>query len=150
MIPTRNTPLVWSDELLLGFGPMDATHQEFYRVAFDLLTCDENNMKSCLVAFEGHARMHFEQEDTWMRESKFPASECHIDEHAAVLKSVVEVLAVINDGSAGSSLVHDLANHLFEWFPGHADYLDSALASWMSKHNFGGAPVVLKRKHIAS
>jgi hypothetical protein len=30
--------------------------------------------------------------------------------------------------------------------PGHADYLDSALAAWMSKQIDGGKPVVLRRK----
>jgi hypothetical protein len=41
--------------------------------------------------------------------------------------------------------VHDFAGYLFEWFPGHADYLDSALAAWMTKRRFGGKPVVLRR-----
>jgi hypothetical protein len=34
---------------------------------------------------------------------------------------------------------------LFEWFPGHADYLDSALAAWMTKQTMGGKPVVFRR-----
>jgi hemerythrin len=41
-----------------------------------------------------------------------------------------------------------LVTALEEWFPGHADYLDSALAKWMVKQSFGGervAPVVLRR-----
>ncbi|MEG1733679.1 MAG: hypothetical protein RR283_01480, partial [Comamonas sp.] len=48
-------------------------------------------------------------------------------------------------GRAGAQLVQDLGRQLFSWFPGHADYLDSALAAWMTKKTMGGKPVVLRR-----
>jgi hypothetical protein len=38
-----------------------------------------------------------------------------------------------------------LGSELAAWFPGHADYLDSALAHWMCKRTLGGKPVVLRR-----
>jgi hemerythrin len=38
------------------------------------------------------------------------------------------------------------AEELTRWFPGHADYLDSALAAWMVKRRHGGKPVVLRRQ----
>jgi hypothetical protein len=34
---------------------------------------------------------------------------------------------------------------LIQWFPSHADHLDSALAHWISKLRTGGRPVVLRR-----
>ena len=80
-----------------------------------------------------------------MRETGFPARDCHADEHAAVLASVREVRAEVEAGRAGAALLHRLAEQLFAWFPGHADYLDSALAAWMSKRVLGGQPVVLRR-----
>lgn len=143
--PANGPSLLWSDARLLGFGPMDATHEEFYRVTFSLLTCEETGMLLALDAFDAHAREHFEQEDSWMRSTNFPPRDCHIEEHAAVLKSVEQVRERIMNGQAGLDLVHDLALHLFEWFPGHADYLDSALAAWMTKDRLGGKPVVLRR-----
>lgn len=124
---------------------MDETHREFYQVTFRLLTCDEATMESALVDFQRHAIDHFEQEDGWMRSSGFPPRDCHIDEHAAVLKSVADVIEAVRSGRAGVPIVQDLAMHLFNWFPGHADYLDSALAAWMSKRAHGGKPVVLRR-----
>lgn len=145
--PQADNSLLWSDARLLGFGPMDATHEEFYQVAFALLTCGESNALAAMLAFEEHARTHFAQEEEWMRSTDFPASDCHIGEHAAVLKSTQEVRAVLEGaGPPNLELVHDFAMHLFQWFPGHADYLDSALAAWMSKRNYGGKPVVLRRK----
>ena len=42
-------------------------------------------------------------------------------------------------------LARGMPPELAEWFPGHATHLDSALSHWMSKQNFGGKPVVLRR-----
>lgn len=136
---------VWSDARLLGFGPMDRTHEEFYGVTFNLLTCTLPGAAEALLAFENHAVEHFEQENKWMAESAFPAHECHTDEHAAVLSSVRQVREGFRSGTFGLDTVHELALELFSWFPGHADYLDSALAAWMAKRNLGGTPVVLRR-----
>ena len=38
-----------------------------------------------------------------------------------------------------------LAQSLADWFPGHADYLDSALAQWMVKKQLGAIPVVVRK-----
>ncbi|VCU71490.1 cation-binding hemerythrin HHE family protein [Pigmentiphaga humi] len=144
--PESDTSLMWSDARLLGFTPMDDSHQEFYEVAFRLLTCTQESAPQALEAFEEHLKSHFGQEEEWMRTTGFPPSDCHIDEHAAVMKSTQEVRELVRTGQAGADLVHDFAMHLFQWFPGHADYLDAALAAWMSKQAFGGKPVVLRRK----
>ena len=144
--PEQESSLLWSDARKLGYAPMDQTHEVFYGVAFRLLTCDANDAPGAIAAFEAHAVEHFEQEDTWMRETQFPAGDCHVEEHAAVLKSVREVREMLASGKAGVELLHDLAQHLLAWFPGHADYLDSALAAWMSKRQYGGQPVVLRRR----
>jgi len=140
-----DTSMVWSDARLLGFTPMDDVHEEFYQVALRLVTCTDTNAQAAIDEFEKHAVGHFEQEDEWMRTTNFPARDCHIDEHAAVLKSVREVKAAVEQGAAGAATVRDIGMHLFGWFPGHADYLDSALAAWMTNQRMGGRPVVLKR-----
>lgn len=141
-----DSSFVWSDARLLGYKPIDDTHKEFYDVAFRLLTCDARSAESAMAAFEAHAVSHFGQEEDWMRSTAFPAADCHIEEHAAALKSTREVRAALTEGRAGVELVHDFATYLFQWFPGHADYLDSALSAWMSKKAYGGKPVVLRRK----
>jgi len=136
--------LVWSDGRKLGYGPMDAIHEEFYLVAFRLLTCSAETADAALTEFEEHARSHFAEEEKWMESTAFPPRDCHVEEHATVLKSIVEVRSAIAEGRANERLVHDFALYLFRWFPGHADYLDSALAAWISKCKYGGKPVVLR------
>ena len=141
-----DTSFAWSDARLLGYTPMDSVHEEFYSTAFALVACTEATAAAALEAFELHAIDHFQQEDDWMVSTDFPPRECHMHEHAAMLATISEVKAHLADGSGDVQLVQEFGVYLFQWFPGHADYLDSALATWMTKRALGGAPVVLRRR----
>lgn len=136
-------PITWSDRLLLGFPEMDADHRELVARIHALQTAAPAEMAQRLAEFAEHARRHFDTEDGWMRETDFPPRGCHMDEHAAVLKSVAEVQALVATGNAAA--VPSLAAALADWLPGHADHLDSALAAWMSKRRWGARPLVLRR-----
>ena len=140
---TEETTLTWSDRLLLGFPAMDEEHREFVGCLQALQQADAASVAQRLDEFADHARKHFGAEDRWMEETKFPARECHVDEHAAVLKSLDEVRARVAAGNATN--VPSLAAELARWFPGHADYLDSALAAWMSKQRWDAKPIVIRR-----
>ena len=133
----------WTDKFLLGYGPMDGVHREFVELVNALLACPDSEMLGRLEAFAGHAMSHFNDELKWMQATDFPATQCHADEHVAVLKSVHEVLPLVAAGNVG--IARSLAAELVRWFPGHADYMDSALAHWVVKKRHGGAPVVLRR-----
>lgn len=135
--------LVWSDAFLLGYGPMDDSHREFVEVVAALAEAPAAELPSRLERVEIHLLEHFGTEDRWMRDSDFPARECHIDEHAAVLRSLSEVKALLAQGN--QAIVRRFSDELMRWFPGHADYLDAALSHWMSKARMGGKPVVLRR-----
>jgi len=148
MPPTSSPPLPWSDALLLGYPEMDAEHREFVQLVGLLQTAPDAELGTHLAAFEAHARRHFGSEDTWMETTAFPPRDCHQKEHAAVLKSLEEVQA-LHAAFGRCDVVRSFADELARWFPGHADYLDSALAAWMSKRRHGGRPVVLKR-HAAT
>jgi hemerythrin len=78
-----------------------------------------------------------------MTETDFPARECHIQEHAAVMQSLTEVRDAVARGDI--AVGRRFAEELARWFPGHADYLDSALSHWMNKRRLGGKPIVLRR-----
>ncbi|QHE88376.1 bacteriohemerythrin [Hydrogenophaga sp. BPS33] len=140
-----DAPLAWSDAFLLGYPPMDDKHREFVEVVAALINAPDAQVSDRLNAVEAHLRDHFTTEDRWMVETDFPPRDCHIDEHAAVLKSLGEVKERLEQhGDVETS--RDFARELARWFPGHADYLDSALSHWMSKLRTGGKPVVLRRK----
>ncbi len=135
--------LTWTDDYLLGYGAMDDTHREFVTIVDALLQCEDAALESHLEAFARHAESHFAEEDGWMQKTGFPPRDCHIEEHAAVLKSVTQVLELVREGDSAEG--RRLAAALADWFPGHAFHLDSALAQWMVKQSHGGKPVVIRR-----
>lgn len=133
----------WDERYLLGHGAMDATHREFVALVHALLTAADAGLPAALDAFAAHAAAHFEQENSWMVAEDFPARDCHIDEHNKVLASVHQVRQQLGAGDA--AIVRELAAALQDWFPAHADYMDSALAAWMTKKTHGGKPVIFRR-----
>ncbi|MDO9402954.1 MAG: hemerythrin domain-containing protein [Polaromonas sp.] len=135
--------LRWHDGYLLGYQPMDQVHEEFVDLVSQLQQAPDDQLPDLLTLFVAHAEDHFGEEERWMRETDFPARECHINEHAAVMRSVMEVRDLLAQGN--TAVVRSLAAELAGWFPGHADYLDSALSHWMCKRRLGGKPVVLRR-----
>ncbi len=140
--------LHWSDRFLLGYTPLDQTHEDFVRCVAALQAASATDLAAAMRSLQAHCVEHFAQEEAWMGATGFPAAQCHADEHAAVLASVREVLAMCDDPAQAErapGVARELAQALAGWFPGHADYMDAALAHWMSKRSLGGAPVVLRR-----
>lgn len=148
MSTSTESPFSWSDRFLLGHGAMDATHREFVEIVGAMLAAPDAGLAALLEEFRIHAERHFEEERQWMLATDFPAAQCHIDEHSAVLASVHEVGALLA-GGAHHDTCRALARELRRWFPGHADYMDAALAQWLVKKQTGGVPVVLKRNGAA-
>lgn len=140
--------LTWGDHLLMGYAPMDDIHQEFVDLISQLETADDAQLPALLQAMEVHLQHHFAEEDQWMNSTAFPPRDCHIDEHAAVLKSVAEVREKLAQGDV--AVCRSLIAALADWFPGHATHLDSALAHWLFKQRFGGKPVVIRRNILSS
>ena len=135
----------WHDTMLIGQGEIDEEHREFVRVVADLHDCTAGTASACLSAVLNHLLAHFEIEESWMERLAFPAAQCHGDEHRKVLDAVSKVHDLAAIGGVALSDVKRLAKALIDWFPGHADYMDSALATWISKKTHGGAPIVLRR-----
>lgn len=135
----------WHEGFLLGYAPMDRVHEEFVMLIRAVIDAPHRAVRGALDALAGHARQHFDDEDRWMAETAFPARQCHSDEHAAVLRSIEGVCKRVAHGDCEAA--RRLAQALVDWFPGHADYLDAALAHWMCNLQLGGKPVVLRR-HI--
>ena len=137
------TTIEWEDDLLLGHPAVDAMHEEFVTVARAAQLASDEDLPALYVPLLAHLRRHFESEDRMMVETEFPPRQCHMDEHAAVLKSALEVEAELAMGNV--ALCRDLIAELVNWFPKHSQHLDSALVHWVNKSRLGGKPVIIKR-----
>ncbi|WP_081063946.1 bacteriohemerythrin [Burkholderia cepacia] len=133
----------WREEFELGHEGMDGTHREFVACVQTLLLASDDELATALDAFAAHARHHFDEEDAAMRESNYGSAGCHVDEHAAVLKSLSEVQAALARGRV--DVVRSFANALADWFPGHASVMDQGLARWLIERRLGGAPMRIYR-----
>lgn len=139
----RQSDFLWTDGFKLGFSPIDNTHQEFVELVHAMLTVSDADFLTVFHRFADHAQRHFDQEKEWMDSGEYPARDCHVEEHDKVLASLRQAEPLIALGRI--DIGRSFAKALEEWFPGHADYMDSALATWMVKKHAGGSPVVLKR-----
>ncbi|MGV8804147.1 MAG: bacteriohemerythrin [Polaromonas sp.] len=135
--------LQWNDQFLLGYTPIDQVHEEFVDLIGQMQRAADNELPPLLTQFSVHLQHHFDMENAWMLSTDFPPRQCHIDEHAAVMQSVHEVQALLVQGNV--TICRELVEQLAQWFPKHADQLDSALAHWMFSKTMGGKPVVLRR-----
>ena len=135
--------LQWKPEYASGYAPMDDVHHEFLDCVGALMACDEAGMQAALEAFSDHAVTHFGDEDRLMAATAFPSAGCHVDEHAAVLKSLVEVQQALAKGN--TTAVRRFAAELARWFPEHATAMDHGLARWAVQQRLGGAPVTIRR-----
>ena len=147
MMQSTNKALEWSDAFVLGYDPMDAVHEEFAQLLNAAHDSTDAQLPRALNELVEHLESHFGTEDELMRLHEFPPRDCHIDEHAAVLKSAHEVLGMLPMGE-GHVVARTFIRSLASWFPGHSDYLDAALAHWMVKRLHGGKPVVLRRQIV--
>lgn len=134
----------WHDDYALGHQTMDETHHEFVACVHTLLIAEDADLGNALEAFAEHAHSHFGDEDTSMRETAYGSAGCHIDEHAAVLRSLDEVRAMLAQGR--TDVVRSFARALVDWFPEHVRVMDQGLARWLTQQKLGASPVVIRRQ----
>src|ERR1700712_5167837 len=105
----------WRDDYALGHASMDDTHREFVDCVNAMLCAEDFALAAALDAFADHAHRHFAEEDAAMRQTAYGSPGCHIDEHAAILKSLDEVRHAHAAGHV--HVVRAFARALADWFP---------------------------------
>ncbi len=119
----------------VGYAPMDAVHREFHDLLSALQQPGDEGEK--LLALHEHLLRHCSQEERWMRESNFPACECHQREHEMLLEVIAEVRRRFDAGD--SEIVARLTQELPQWFEVHANSMDAALAVHLREWDEAGA-----------
>src|SRR5512134_122658 len=127
-------PLEWSESLVLGHAVMDETHREFVELLNRVGTAGEADVLEQLDAFIAHTEAHFTQEEQWMEAMQFPPLGCHRAEHEGVLEIMREVRKRIAGGESHYGAV--LAQAIAEWFPLHAQSMDTMLALHIRETGF--------------
>ena len=140
---TSAATLEWDDSHLVGHHGMDLSHRQFALCLNAVLAAEDKQLTGALALLLQHLEVHFAFEEALMEQHAFPARGCHADEHGRVLASMRQTLTEVQAGD--TAVARELAQALLDWFVGHADYMDSALATWVAKKTLQGAPVVVRR-----
>lgn len=139
-----------SSSLVLGDAMLDRDHAELHRLIQVLLTESGGAAVAALDELRCECREHFGREDLDLLYLGGNNVSCHIDEHAAVLKSLDEVHSILCDDSTtpetAQRLVASLSLELLRWLPEHVREMDAGLAAMRCKSRFGSAPLTLVRK----
>ena len=123
--------LEWSDALSLDLPLMDETHREFVDLLAAVEAAADDAVIAAWRALIDHTQLHFDQEDRWMRETRFAASNCHTVQHKVVLDVMREGLKRAEGGEL--ELLRLMVGELAQWFPQHAQSMDAGLALHMRR-----------------
>ena len=136
--------------LTLGDSVLDEDHLRLEDLVLQLRDAPLDEVSRRLEAVREHASRHFALEDIELRAMADGNAKCHLDEHAAVLNSLDEVMVVLTQVDVAAEkkalLINRLATELLVWLPGHVHVMDAGVASHRSKQRFGGAPVKIARR----
>lgn len=121
------TTLQWSEALALDVPAMDDTHREFVDLLANVeQAADDTRLLAAWNVLVEHTVQHFEQEDRWMRDTRFTSTNCHTTQHHVVLQVMRE--GATRGANGQMDLIRPLARELGLWFPQHAQSMDAALA----------------------
>ena len=136
--------------LTLGDSVLDEDHLRLEDLVLQLRDAPLDEVSRRLEAVREHASRHFALEDIELRAMADGNAKCHLDEHAAVLNSLDEVMVVLTQVDVAAEkkalLINRLATELLVWLPGHVHEMVAGVASHRSKQRFGGAPVKIARR----
>lgn len=118
--------LEWSEALSLDLPLMDDTHREFVDLLAAFDAAAEPDRLAAWRALIDHTQLHFDQEDRWMRETRFAAGNCHGVQHKVVLQVMREGLKRAESGEP--EILRMMSGELALWFPLHAQSMDAGLA----------------------
>lgn len=125
--------LSWDEDLHnLGVADMDATHEEFARLATEVARAGDEDFPLLFGMLLDHTRRHFDAESRLMRECRFPATGEHEAEHRRILADLAHMQRAVDEGRLGLARLY-ARQGLPDWFRNHLATMDSALAATVKR-----------------
>jgi hemerythrin-like metal-binding protein len=85
----------WNDKYLIGEVKVDAEHREWFRLANDFLVAIDHQVRNDSgAAFASYTRQHFFDEETLMREVRYPFIATHVSEHERLFSTLDKIFDV--------------------------------------------------------
>jgi len=123
----------WSDSgFSLNLSVMDETHKEFIDLYNKVIIADDNDFTVLFEQLVTHTINHFDNENTLMKESGFPALSEHINEHQRVINELKYFQAKVQENKFSFPRFY-LKDRVPSWFKLHLVTMDSALAAHLKE-----------------
>lgn len=120
--------LSWNPALYaLGVAEMDATHEEFARLANEVAQAGDADFPHLFAILVDHTQRHFDNESQLMRACAFPAIAEHEGEHRRVLGDLAQMRRLIEEGKPRLARLY-VCQGVPDWFRNHIATMDAALA----------------------
>jgi hemerythrin len=134
MEPSR---LEWTAALVTGIGEIDEQHQELFRCAARVRAAakgdDGAEVDRTLAFLREYVEFHFQAEERYMAEKRFPDLARHREEHATMLEAVLEIETDHRRrGNAANPLVR-IERFLADWLRTHIGITDVAMARFVRR-----------------
>ncbi len=97
---------------------------------------DNNKISELLDQWVTHTEQHFERENRYMQEYRFPAYPVHSNEHDAALKQIRQVQQQWNQQQDLEPLKQYLQSDWPAWFKNHISTMDFITAQFLSQFDF--------------
>jgi hemerythrin len=128
----------WKDELIVGLKEIDDEHKELFSL-FQSLSADISADKdmpiieSAVVYLDDYTKGHFEREERYMKDLKYPAQEDHKKEHKKFAKDFSKLKTHMRKNGNASLWSLHLEGFVRDWFVSHIQKTDKKLADFLCK-----------------
>ncbi|HJV82427.1 hypothetical protein [Noviherbaspirillum sp.] len=120
-------PATWGTETASGVQAMDRLHYDVFQAMDELSRSTDQEFDGAYRVFVRRLEQAFRQEECWMEEIDFPASNVHQEQHARVLGALHNIHSRVMAGDVQSG--REVADHLLpQWFALHLSTQDMILA----------------------
>ena len=126
----------WNDKAIVNHITMDKEHKRMVDDTNKLHTFVTSNKNEkankLLLKIVEELKIHFDNEDEYMRKSKIPQYISHKLEHERFYNKIRDILLKINSGKETLSLDHLKIVKI--WFYNHVEFKDRNLANFLNEN----------------
>ncbi|MBB1075028.1 hemerythrin domain-containing protein [Rhodoferax sp. 4810] len=119
----------WKDSYKLGDDKLDAQHQHLFDLAKKMLAAeDPAALKLLAQELYRHTRIHFEDEESLMRQRQYPGLASHIESHNRLLGRLSNLSQAIGQGTVDKAALDAL---MTDWAMFHIPLDDARFEAFM-------------------
>lgn len=120
----------WNPSYRIGDTRIDQQHEQLFTLANAMLeTTTHESLQLNAIQLYKAIRKHFIEEETLMKQTKFPGLLAHVEAHNAILTKLVGLSADIGNNHVSVALVEEFLN---EWGMRHIPNEDAAFTKHMN------------------